>query len=353
LRRPAAAWLGALLLLAAAAPRPAAADDTLTELGGSIALSLGDVLDVVADRAGFYKQQHLNVVIQLVNSPSAAAALVASGKGDICGISYEAVLQGYEKGLHLQYFFTKAARLSNVLAVLDDSPIRSLNDFKGKNIGVFNIGSAGEITAQLILAGAGLRKDDVTFSPIGAGAQALDAILNHRVDAIAYPYAEIVPMELRAHFQMRVWRHPTLQDVPAAAYASTPDTLASKADAIRRFARATAEAALFVKTNPVAAARMFLAASHAPFTDADVALRARSFVLLRPDLPDVDPRTGEIGALSEPLMQRYAQALADYGMTKTVVPVDQVITNRFIDAANDFDHRAVIALAENWPRSTR
>jgi hypothetical protein len=49
-------------------------------------------------------------------------------------------------------------------------------------------------------------------------------------------------------------------------------------------------------------------------------------------------------------MQRYAQALADYGMTKTVVPVGQVITNRFIDTANDFDHRAVIALADHWPR---
>jgi hypothetical protein len=34
-------------------------------------------------------------------------------------------------------------------------------------------------------------------------------------------------------------------------------------------------------------------------------------------------------------MQRYAQALADNGMTKSVVPVDQVITNRFIDGAND------------------
>jgi ABC-type nitrate/sulfonate/bicarbonate transport system substrate-binding protein len=115
--------LAAAFALTLGLPRAAAADDTVTMLGGSIALSLGDALDVVADQAGFYKQQHLNVVIQLVNSPSTAAALVATGKGDVCGISYEAVLQGYEKGLKLQYFFTKAARLSNVLAVLDDSPI--------------------------------------------------------------------------------------------------------------------------------------------------------------------------------------------------------------------------------------
>jgi hypothetical protein len=31
----------------------------------------------------------------------------------------------------------------NVPAVLDDSPIHTRNDVKGKNIGAFNIGSAG------------------------------------------------------------------------------------------------------------------------------------------------------------------------------------------------------------------
>ena len=337
------------LLLAFAAPRPAAADDTVTMLGGSIAPSLGDALDFVADQAGFYKQQHLNVVIQLVNSPSDAAALVASGKGDVCGISYEAVLQGYEKGLKLQYFFTKAARLSNVLAVLDDSPIHTLGDFKGKNIGVFNIGSAGEVTSQLILEGAGLHRDDVAYVPIGAGAQAMDALLKHRVDAIAFPYPEVVPMELTGNFHMRIWRHPTLQGVPAAAYAATPANIVARADVLQRFARATAESALFIHTNPVAAARMFLTASHVAFTEADVQRRAKSFVLLQDDLPNINPRTGKIGELSHPLMGLYAQALADYGMTKSVVPVNDVITDRFIDYANDFDHKAVIALAKSWP----
>jgi NitT/TauT family transport system substrate-binding protein len=330
-----------------AAPRPAAANDALTIMAGAIAPPLSAVLSIVAEGAGFFAMQHVDVVEQLANSPSVAAQLVGTGKGDICSLSYEAVLQGYEKGLHLEYFFTISPRLSNVLAVLDTSPIRTLGDFKGKNVGVINLGSAGEVTAQLMLEGAGLARTDVTYSPIGVGPQALDAIVNKRVDAIAYPYAEIVPLELLANFHMRVWRHPILKNVPAAGFAATPATIANKADALKRFSRAIAMAAVFVHANRAAAAQMFLQYAGGKYTEADVQRKAEAFRLLQDDIPYIDPRTGRIGALSLPMMQLYAQALADFGVTSTVVPVNEIATNAFIDYANDFDHQAVVTRAKN------
>jgi NitT/TauT family transport system substrate-binding protein len=327
-------------------PKPAAADDTLTILGGAIALPLSAVLQVVAEKEGFFKAEHLNIVEQLVNSPSAAAALVATGKGDICSLSAEAVMQGYEKGLKLEYFFNIAPRLTNVLAVLDSSPIKTLEDFKGKNIGVINIGSAGEVTAEMILLGAGIKGTDVNWSPIGVGPQALDAVVSHRVDAVGYPYPEVVPLELAGNIHMRVWRHPTLQGVSAAGFAATPDAIVNKADALKRFSRAIAMAAVFVHENRVASARFFLQAGGAKFTEADVQRKAESFRLLADDIPYVDPRTGKIGALPLGEMKLFAQALYDMGSTKTVVPIDAIVTNAYIDYANDFDKKPIIALAK-------
>lgn len=323
-------------------------DESLILLGGSISLPLSAVLQTVADREGFFKAQHLTVVEQLVNSPAAAAALVATGKGDICSISAEAVMQGYERGLKLQYFFNLAPRLTNVLAVLDDSPIHSLGDFKGKNIGVITVGSAGEVVGKLMLEGAGIRGDDVTWSPIGQGPQALQAIQAHRVDAVAFPYAEVVPMELAGNMHMRVWRHPTLKDVSAAGYAATPAAIADpvKSDAIKRFARGVAMASVFVHTNRFAAARIFLEAQGLKPTDELVARQAESFRLLADDIPYIDPRTGKIGSLPLAAIELYSHALTDVGMTKNVVPVDAIATNSLIDYANDFDHNAVIALAK-------
>jgi NitT/TauT family transport system substrate-binding protein len=338
-----------LLLSSFGNPRPAAADDTLTVMGASIAPSLYDVLDIVADKAGFYKGEHLNIVEQLVNSPAVAAQLVATGKGDICALSYEAVAQGYEKGLKLQYFFSRASRYTNEVAVLDDSPIRTLSDLKGKNIGVINIGSAGQVTAQLMLEGVGLRPSDVTYSPIGVGAQAIDAVVHKRVDAVGYPTGEIVPMEVVAGIKFRIFRDPLLSDIPNAGYAATPATIQSKADALRRFSRAIVKAAIFTYANPKAAARWFLEVSGGRFTDADVQKKADEFVLLRPDLPGTDPMSKKIGYLSPTSMQLYARVLQQYGTTKDVVPVSAIVTDQFIEFANDFDHQSVITLAKNWP----
>jgi NitT/TauT family transport system substrate-binding protein len=321
-------------------------EETLTLLGGSVALPLSAVLTTVADKEGFFTQQHLNVVEQLVNSPSAAAALVATGKGDVCSISAEAVMQGYERGLKLEYFFNLAPRLTNVLAVLDDSPIHTLSDFKGKNIGVITVGSAGEVTGKLILEGAGIRGTDVTWSPIGQGPQALSAVMQHRVDAVAFPYPEVVPMELAGSMHMRVWRHPTLRDVSAAGMATTPDNIANKPDAFKRFARGLAMASVFEHANRVASARIFLEAQGQHPSDADVAREAESLRLLADDIPYIDQRTGKIGALPMSDIRLYAQALNDQGMTKAVVPAEAIATNAFIDYANDFDHKAVIALAK-------
>jgi NitT/TauT family transport system substrate-binding protein len=337
-----------LLGTSLAAPPAASADDTLTVMGASIAPSLYDVLDIVAEHAGFYKAEHLNVVEQLVNSPAIAAQLVGTGKGDLCALSYEAVLQGYEKGLHLQYFFSRSARYTNEIGVLDDSPVRTLADLKGKNIGVINIGSAGQVTAQLMLEGVGIHPNDVTYSPIGVGAQAYQAVLSHHVDAVGYPTGEIVPMEVVANVKMRQFRDPILSDVPNAGYAATPATIASKADALRRFSRAIVHAAIFTRENPQVAARWFLEASGGKFTDDDVRKKADEFVLLRADLPGTDPMSKRIGALQPNGMQIVARDLQQYGMTKDVVPVSAILTNQFIDFANDFDHRAAMDAAKRY-----
>jgi NitT/TauT family transport system substrate-binding protein len=337
------------LLTLGGAPRAAAADETLMILSGAVAPALYEVLAIVAEHAGFYKAEHLNVVDQLANSPSVAAQLVATGKGDICSISYEAVLQGYERGLHLQYFMTKTPRFSNVLAVLDDSPIRTLADFKGANIGEISVGSAGEVASVLMLEGAGLHKNDVTYSAIGVGPQALDALVHKRVDAIAFPYGEVVPMEVVGNLKMRVFRDPVLKDVPNTGYAATPQTIQTKADALKRFTRAIAMAAVFVRENPDVAARWFLETAGGPFGDADVRKKAYEFRLLQDDLPGTDITNTRIGYLSPPAMQRYAIALAQYGLTSQAVPVSAVVTNQFIAYANDFDRAAVVRLAKNWP----
>jgi NitT/TauT family transport system substrate-binding protein len=249
--------------------------------------------------------------------------------------------------LHLQYFLAHSARYSNVLAVPDGSPIRTLEDFRGKNIGVINIGSAGEVTAQLILAGAGLTKNDVTYTPIGVGPQAQEAILDKRVDAVGYPYVALVPLEVTGHMLMRVFRDPILNDVTNTGYAAAPETIRTRGAVLERFARAIVEAALFVRYNPQASAAYFMQAEETRITPQSLAERTRAFALVQDDLPAANPASKRIGSLSPRSLEVLSRVLMDYGLTSQVVPGDEIATNQFIGYANDFDHRQVIALARH------
>jgi hypothetical protein len=41
--------------------------------------------------------------------------------------------------------------------------------------------------------------------------------------------------------------------------------------------------------------------------------------------------------------------MTEVGITKTVMPVSQVVTDEFIEFANNFDHRAVERYAKSLP----
>ena len=54
-------------------------------------------------------------------------------------------------------------------------------------IGELNTGNPGEVMANSMLSGAGLKKSDYAFLPIGVGAQGLTAINSKRVAGGALP----------------------------------------------------------------------------------------------------------------------------------------------------------------------
>jgi NitT/TauT family transport system substrate-binding protein len=337
---------GACALLLLTAPRPARADDELTVMGGAPAPGIFDVIDLVAAGAGFFKAEHLIVNKQYIAGPGVAAQLVAAGKADIAAISVEPVILGYEKGLRVQFFFARGARYSYVLAVPADSPIRQLADFKGATLGLTAPNTA-EVAAESMLGGVGLKRSDYSFVPIGVGPGALSAVLSKRVDGEACPYLEIANDEaLGVHF--RVFRHPVLGDVVNTGFAATPATIQTKGEVLARFSRAMAEAALFVRTNPAAAARIYLKLSGQTATDEALARVTRVVTLDEGDFPAASPSSRTIGLISPRKLQLLSSYLAEYGVTQSVVPGSAIATAQFIPYANDFDHQAVEKLAKGW-----
>ncbi|MES1265393.1 MAG: ABC transporter substrate-binding protein [Variovorax sp.] len=329
----------ALLLLA---PRTALADDNLSLVLAKRTPTLMNTLNLVADGAGFYKDEHLTISRITVAGALEAAQTCASGTGDICPIGIEPLITNYPDGIHLKMFLSRASRFAYVIAVPEASPIKSLADFKGQRIGVHVITAAasGVFTTASALSAAGLKPNEYTFEAIGYENEAANAMTSGKVAGAAFPVYEFIPF-IVAGMKFRFFRHPTFASVSNVGYAASPSVLAAKHDSIARFSRAIVKASLYIRYNPAAAARLLLKATGEPFSEDDVRRKTAELTAWEDDLPASDAANKRIGALSVTALQGYVQLLADAGVAKVAIPSSEIATEEFVAFANDFDHKQV------------
>jgi ABC-type nitrate/sulfonate/bicarbonate transport system substrate-binding protein len=332
-----------LLLAFASVQRVAAADDKLTVVSsfpGGI-----EVLEEVAQNGGLYKAEHLDVEKVYSGNASACAQMVATGKGDVCGMSIESIIFGYPKGLRLQTFFARTRSYDYVLAVPSDSPIRTLADFKGQPIGEPGVASPVEIPADDMLMGAGLRRSDIVFVPVGVEGQALAALASKKIVGLADSDVALATKSAVGHITFRIFRDPILDSLPNVAFAARPDVIESKAGVLERYARAIVKAALLIRENPRLAARYALQSEGggSTITPAAIETEVRQLGALRGEIIGADPASSRIGSMPLNGVALYCKFFYDTGLTSSLVPADAIVTNRFVAYANDFDKKAWIA----------
>jgi NitT/TauT family transport system substrate-binding protein len=241
----------------------------------------------------------------------------------------------------MKMFLTRASKFGYVIAVLQDSPIKTLADLKGKTIGVHTLtGSSPVLTTQSALATVGLTPADYTLVGIGMEDSAANALGSGKVAAAALPLYELIPY-IVGGMKLRIFHHPTLGNSANAGYLASPSVLAAKHAAVGRFSRAIVKASLLVHYHPDAAARAMLTAVGAPFTAEDVQRRTAELNAWQDDLPAANPQSRRIGAPSLPGMQRYLDLLHGAGAVKTAIPVADVATDELVAVANHFDHQSI------------
>jgi ABC-type nitrate/sulfonate/bicarbonate transport system substrate-binding protein len=216
--------------------------------------------------------------------------MCSSGKGDICPIGIEPLITNYGDDIRLKMFLARSSKFAYVIAVPDGSPISTLADFKGKTIGVQVISAAasGVFTTRSALAAVGLRATDYTLAPIGYEDEAANALASGQVAGAAFPYYEFIPF-IVAGRKLRIFHHPSLENVANVGYAAAPSVLANRGNAVKGFSRAIVKASLLVRYNAAAAARFLLTAEGTPIADENLHRKTQELVAWEEDLPAADP----------------------------------------------------------------
>jgi NitT/TauT family transport system substrate-binding protein len=313
----------------------------------------GEAPFAVAKYLGYYEQEGLDVQLLAVGGSNEVAIQLATGNGDVGAASPAQAVIGMQEGtsapLDLRYFYGAGYHNQWSISVPAASPVKTIAELRGKRIGVTALGSAGTTYGKAYIRSAGLDPDkDVTFIPIGAGAQAAAAIDQKLVDAIvfwdaAYARFEVSGIALR-QLKLDEW----MQRLPDISFLARNDVIRTKPKMVMGFARAIAKALDFTLANPRAAVLITwkLYPENRPAgVERELAIQGGLKISASRIAGYTSPATMDKHGL---FFAEDWNNLNKFLLLNPPVPASRMFTNEFIDEVNAYDRAAIIHQAKTF-----
>lgn len=212
---------------------------------------------VVAREHGFFARHGLDVELIAPADPNIPLTTVAAGKADLA-VSYEPVTDiQIDAGLPLQRVGTLIDQPLNTLIVLQDGPVKTLADLKGRKIG-YSVGGFEDALVGAMLETAGLHANDVTM--VNVNFNLVTALMAGQVDAVIGGYRNFEMNELaldkRPGQAFFVEQYGVPKYAELILVAKKGGTLIGS-DRLPRFLAALREATAWIKAHPDEAWALF------------------------------------------------------------------------------------------------
>jgi len=349
--------LALALTLALAAPGFADAQLKKVTFGvGTLSLNVTYPWAMMPPVLGYWREEGYDVEVIAAQNSVQAVQLMTAGKLDVIEANSGPLMQALATN-------DIAVRTMMVNTVIDwslvskeDGPIKKIQDFKGKLIGVSSLGTGGVALLRSYLSANGMDPDkDITLVATGVGPAALLALRTDRVQGLMYWGAAINSFEV-AGGKFTSFFDPKWRKYPDFSMAALQSTLDKDPNMAVALVRGAAKASLFSMTNPDCVRRL----QWQKYPDTKPTGAAED-VLIKGDLyrlkgqQDGMQQALDIGGgklWGKASAQDFA-ALEDFFIETKVLtrkianPADYLIsTPGFFERVNDFDHAAVIRQAK-------
>lgn len=264
-----AALLGAVFAITSCAASPGSPESPNTDSAeGAPARFIYDIsaanptiamapFTAVPDVLGYWAEDNLEV--ELVSSDGSSAALQAlvGGRADIISSGLNAVYSAAAENPELRVVSLAPDNVWRI-AVLEGSDIQTIDDLRGKDVGVISMTSGSYTYGKAIVEASGLDSDtDVNWLPVGQGSQSVEALQSGRV--VAYSSYD-GPLDVVANLTddgMRPIPSPLDEVAGSIGYVVTQQTLEERPDEIVRFLRGIYRGNVFSEANPEAAVQVY------------------------------------------------------------------------------------------------
>lgn len=307
-----------------------------------------------AQQLGFFKQEGVKTEVLMGQGSPQILSLLVAGTAELVYCNPEPVIQlNADRSLNIVSLFA-VLHSQYILSVPEDSPIRTVEELKGKRIGMFSPQS-GIDYLKARLQDAGLTVNDITIVPTAFGGQTMVAVRQKQVDATLY-WSDALAMMRFAGLKLRDlapanWEKGLYQYVGA----TTRDIMAKKPEALRRAFRAMAQGQMASVVAPELTVEAFWKQypDQAPRADARDKTYAQDLMRLKEQnlrlgLPENWTReqlmAHQWGNQSLDSWSRIQDNLLRVGSQTRKADPNRFFDNTFIADANKFDHEKIMAL---------
>src|SRR5512132_42539 len=225
-----------------------------------IAYSSTDTLNsiwTVADDAGLYKKNGLDVELVYIGSTTVAVSAIVAQDIQVGNAAGSGVANANVRGADTVSVGCTINVLAYELVVLDS--IKSPEDLKGKSIGISRFGSVSDVAARELLKGLGLRpQEDVKILQVGGASERAAGFSRGVIAGFPSPPGNVylipggLPHRILANMADLKKPYP----LPFICAVTTKSYLAKNRSTVKRVVMALIEATQFFKTNKEASQKI-------------------------------------------------------------------------------------------------
>jgi NitT/TauT family transport system substrate-binding protein len=307
---------------------------------------------------GYWKDEGYDVEVIGLSPTVQPMPLLVAGQADFVQAGSTDIIQANLIGGQPVRVAMQNTSFDWSIGVPTNSNIKTLQDFKGKRIGVLGLAASGINFLKTYMVQSGMDPDrDISLTAVGYGAPAIHALQSDTVQGLFYWASGLASFE-NAGLSMRYISSPAWRTYPDFSLAVMESTLKKDPKMVEAIIRGAAKATLFTMTNPDAVRQI----QWKTFPETKPTGNVDEATLIKWDdnnlaaeLQGMDEsfqmNGGKYYGNTDPAGFDRLEAfmLATGQITKTLPGTTflPVIPNYAADT-NNFDKAAVIAAAKNW-----
>jgi len=310
------------LLLIAAGTLIAGRVDAETLRAGTPASSNFTFLPLrIGVERGVYKKYDLDVEVTDFGGGAKLQQAFVAGGVDVA-VSAGTDMAFIAKGAPERAVAAMGSRPMLGIVVPYDSPAKTVDDLKGRKVGVTTAGSLTEWLMKRLIAQRGWPKDAVTLVPVGSGlSNEIALVSTNQIDAVVAPPAVGLQLEGEKHGRLLLKTFDIGADFLGEAIYASDKLIEGHPDAVRRFLKAWFENMSWMQT-------------HKP----EVVEMVRSYTHFAPEIENqeydlVMPIFSTDGRFLAGALKTLQQSFVDIGSVDHAPDMSKLYTEKFLPSA--------------------